>query len=68
MTVTIGELALESKVRELDRRISALENVAIGQAPQRPHGCICPATSEQTCKGWDCPRRDPTTIPRIGAV
>jgi hypothetical protein len=22
-----------------------------------PHGCICPPTSEQTCRGFNCPRQ-----------
>lgn len=26
-------------------------------APQ-PHGCICPPTSEKTCQGMLCPRRN----------
>jgi hypothetical protein len=25
--------------------------------PPSPHGCVCPPTSEQTCKGPLCPRR-----------
>lgn len=24
-----------------------------------PHGCVCPAGSEKTCKGPMCPRRNP---------
>ena len=51
-----------ARLVDLERRIRALEQVAIGQAPQSPRGCVCPPTSEQTCNGWNCPRREP----RIG--
>lgn len=27
----------------------------------RPHGCICPPGAEAGCRGWQCPRRMPTT-------
>jgi hypothetical protein len=29
------------------------------QAAAPPRGCICPPTSENTCKRWDCGRRNP---------
>lgn len=29
----------------------------VPSAAVAPIGCICPPTSEQTCKGLNCPRR-----------
>lgn len=29
--------------------------------PQTPRGCICPPTSEQTCKANFCPRKSSST-------
>jgi hypothetical protein len=26
--------------------------------PAAPKGCVCPPGSEQTCRRWDCGRRD----------
>lgn len=48
---------LAERVEELERRVYAIENVAIGQVQQISHGCICPPTAEQTCQGLVCPRR-----------
>ena len=39
------------------------------QAAVTLRGCICPPTSEITCKRWDCGRRGPpsaTTTPNAG--
>ena len=33
--------------------------IPMGQPTSPPHGCICPPTSEQTCEGPLCPRRNP---------
>jgi len=26
----------------------------------KPHGCVCPAGAESSCRGWQCPRRAPS--------
>lgn len=40
--------------------ISPTEPLSPAAAP-RPHGCICPPGAEAGCRGWQCPRRMPTT-------
>ena len=54
--------ALEAEIAklrtaEVGRRLDALELLAASKA--KPHGCICPPTSEQTCGSPMCPRRAP---------
>lgn len=44
---------------ELDAKLGAWLEWRDKKTAPAPHGCVCPVGAEQTCKGWECPRRAP---------
>lgn len=36
--------------------------------PPLPRGCVCPPGAEQTCQGWQCPRKPLSTATYAGHV
>lgn len=42
-------------LKAIYRRLDVLEAAAVGA---KPRGCVCPPTSEQTCQGPLCPRKN----------
>lgn len=58
MDKTAEQIAMDRIVREVTESFKRdLAEIMARHAPQKPHGCICPPTSEQTCKGQFCPRK-----------
>jgi hypothetical protein len=47
---------------------TAVPNYPYMVGPERPMGCICPPTSEQTCGNPACPRKAPAIAGPIGSL
>ena len=47
----------DAAFRKMDEAFAEMDK-GFSEIPSKPsHGCICPPTSEKTCKGPMCPRR-----------